>query len=121
MRLRLRPPRGLRPQLSSRNRSVAQSRSPGPNISEQHARKGCPMTARINVPCNGDNGTSTVAKVAEKITFGTSGNCKFINFQFEPVDPPPGFSNRQPVSGGGATVSYEYDGSTIPTNGYGFS
>ena len=79
------------------------------------------MTARINVPCNGNGGTSKVNKVAETITFGTSGNCTFVNLQFTPVDPPPGFSNRQPPTGGGATISYSYDGSPIPDAGYSYS
>ena len=79
------------------------------------------MPARINVPCNGNNGTSTVAKIPDKITFGTSGNCTFINLHFAGTDPPPGFSDRQPPTGGGATISYQYDGSPIPTGGYSFS
>jgi hypothetical protein len=79
------------------------------------------MPARINVPCNGNGGTHTVAKIPDKITFGTSGNCTFTSFQFVPVDPAPGFSNRQPATGGGATVSYDYDGSAIPGAGYAFS
>jgi hypothetical protein len=79
------------------------------------------MSARINVPCNGNGGTQTLNKVAETVTFGTSGNCTFVSFQFTPVDPPPGFSNRQPATGGGATISYNYDGSPIPAAGYTFS
>ena len=58
---------------------------------------------------------------SQSITFGTSGNCHFIAFQFVPNDPPPGFSNKQQSDGAGATVSYDYDGSPIPTNGYSFS
>jgi hypothetical protein len=79
------------------------------------------MPARINVPCNGDGGTHSLAKAPDKITFGTSGNCMFVSFKFEGVDPPPGFSNRQPASGGGATISYDYDGRPIPDPGYVFS
>jgi len=79
------------------------------------------MPARINVPCTGNGGTHTLSKVQNTITFGTSGNCTFKGFQFVPVDPPQGFSNRQPASGGGATVSYDYDGSAIPSPGYQFS
>lgn len=79
------------------------------------------MPARINVPCNGNGGTHTINKVADTITFGTSGNCTFTSFAFSPVDPAPGFSNRQPASGGGATISYNYDGSAIPAAGYSFS
>jgi len=79
------------------------------------------MPARINVPCSGNSGTHAVANIGDKITFGTSGNCTFIGFQFVPVDPPPGFSNRSPASGGGATVSYDYDGRPIPDPGYSFS
>ena len=79
------------------------------------------MPARINVPCNSPNGgTHTVDKIPDKITFGTSGNCTYLSFQFVPVDPPAGFSNRQPPSGGGATISYDYDGSPIPAAGYEF-
>ena len=79
------------------------------------------MAARVNVPCNGNGGNNTVNRVPDKITFGTSGNCTFISFQFVPVDPPPGFSNRQPASGGGATVSYDYNGAAIPSPGYSFT
>jgi hypothetical protein len=79
------------------------------------------MPTRINVPCNGNGGTHKIGKVADTITFGTSGNCTFTSFQFTPVDPAPGFSNRQPSSGGGATISYNYDGSAIPAAGYSFS
>lgn len=80
------------------------------------------MPARINVPCqSGNSGTHSIGNGPNKITFGTSGNCKFISFKFVPVDPPPGFSNRQPPSGGGATVSYDYLGSPpIPSGGYEF-
>jgi hypothetical protein len=79
------------------------------------------MPARINVPCNGNGGTHKINKVPGTITFGTSGNCTFTSFQFTPVDPAPGFLNRQPPSGGGATISYDYDGSAIPAAGYSFS
>lgn len=78
------------------------------------------MATRINVPCNGNAGVVTVSKVNETITFGTSGNCTFINFSWD--DPQPTcFSNRNPATGGGATISYDYDGSAIPATGYGFS
>ena len=82
------------------------------------------MTARVNVPCTGNGGTSKINKVADTVTFGTSGNCTFTNFNF--VDQngrswtPPGFTNRQPATGGGATISYSYDGSAIPAAGYAF-
>lgn len=82
------------------------------------------MPRRINVPCNGNGGTSTVSKIPDTITFGTSGNCTFISFQFVGYTPPslaPGFSNRQPPSGGGATISFDYDGSQMPANGFSFS
>jgi hypothetical protein len=82
------------------------------------------MPTRINVPCNGNGGTNSVNKIADTITFGTSGNCTFISFQFNgyaPPNYPPGFSNRQPPSGGGATISYSYDGSQMPANGYSFA
>lgn len=78
------------------------------------------MAARINVPCNGNAGNNQVNSIPDKITFGTSGNCTFISFQFTPVDPAPGFSNKQ-MSANGATVSYDYDGSPIPSNGYTFT
>jgi hypothetical protein len=82
------------------------------------------MTARINVPCNGNGGTHSVNKVADTITFGTSGKCSFISFGFDGYPAPsypPGFSNRQPPTGGGATISYQYDGTPMPTGGYAFS
>jgi hypothetical protein len=83
------------------------------------------MTARINVHCTGNNGTIKITKVADTVTFGTSGNCTFTSFNF--IDQngksytPPGFSNRDPATGGGATISYSYDGSPIPEAGYPFA
>jgi hypothetical protein len=79
------------------------------------------MATRINLPCNGNGGNNNIAKVRDTITFGTSGNCTFTNFQFTTNDPPPGFSNKQPANGTGATVSYDYDGSDIPAAGYAFT
>jgi hypothetical protein len=79
------------------------------------------MTHRINVPCDGNSGTSSIDKIKDTIVFGTSGNCKFTSFGFDYAGGlPPGFSNRVPSSGGGDTISYEYDGQPIPTGGYGF-
>ena len=78
------------------------------------------MPTRINVSCDGNGGTHKITKVHDTITFGTSGNCTFISFAFVPVEPPQGFSNRQPASGGGAAISYDYDGSPIPAAGYTF-
>ncbi len=52
--------------------------------------------------------------------FGTSGNCKFTSFKFTPTNPPPGFGPPQPKSGTGDTVTYDYDGSAIPPDGYTF-
>ena len=75
------------------------------------------MSTRVNVKCKGDNGTLNIAKLPGTIVFGTSGNCKFTSFKFVPVEPAPGFSNRQPASGGGPTISYDYDGSPIPPTG----
>jgi hypothetical protein len=79
---------------------------------------------RINLQCTGDSHSHGVPPVADTITFGTSGNCTFTNFGF--VDgsgkayTPPCFSNRDPPSGGGATISYSYDGSAMPAAGYKF-
>ncbi len=78
------------------------------------------MPARVNVPCNGNAGNNTVNQIPDKITFGTSGNCTFISFQFVPTDPAPGFSNKQ-VASNGSTVSYDYNGAAIPAGGYEFS
>jgi hypothetical protein len=78
------------------------------------------MPTRINVPCKGGHTVHTVRKAKDTIVFGTSGNCKFTSFKFVPDDPPPGFGPRQPPSGSGDTVSYEYDGRAIPTDGYTF-
>jgi hypothetical protein len=81
-------------------------------------------TTRINVGCDGNGGTNSIHKVKETIVFGTAGNCTFTSFSF--VDSngkdwtPPGFSGPDPANGTGATVSYSYDGSPIPANGYKF-
>jgi hypothetical protein len=82
------------------------------------------MSHRINVACKGDNGVNLIDKVKNTIVFGTSGNCVFLSFSF--VDSkgnnytPPGFTGPDPANGAGATVSYAYDASSIPSNGYTF-
>ena len=77
--------------------------------------------ARFNVSCNGNGGTHNIPKVRDSITIGTSGNCTFISFNFSaPNNPyPPGFSNKVMASDR-STVSYDYDGSTLPDAGYEF-
>jgi hypothetical protein len=76
--------------------------------------------ATVDLPCDG-SGEYKIKKVKDKITFGTKGKCNFVSFQFVPKDPAPGFSNRQPPQpAGGATISYDYDGSAIPAGGYTF-
>jgi hypothetical protein len=82
------------------------------------------MPTRINLPCDGDGGKHSVAKIKDTITFGTSGNCTFTSFQFDGYAPPKfpqGFSNPQPPSGVGPTISYNYDGTPMPANGYPFT
>jgi hypothetical protein len=81
--------------------------------------------ARFNVPCNGgDSGDHNIPKVRDTITFGTSGSCTFVGFDFVGTGNPyypPGFSNKQMASDG-STVSYNYDGTTtIPAAGYAFA
>lgn len=82
------------------------------------------MTKKINVPCNGNGGTHSIKKQAETITFETSGSCTFTSFDFTGGSGspyyPPGFSNKCPSDGVGASVSYSYDGTAIPGGGYTF-
>jgi hypothetical protein len=82
------------------------------------------MSHRINVKCDGNGGTSSIDKVKDTIVFGTSGNCNFLSFSFVDANgnnwTPPGFTGPDPANGAGATVSYAYDGSPIPANGYTF-
>jgi hypothetical protein len=82
------------------------------------------MTKKINLPCNGDGGNNSISKVADTITFETSGGCLFTSFNFTggTGDPyyPPGFSNKSPSDGTGESVSYSYDGTAIPEAGYPF-
>ena len=73
--------------------------------------------ATVNLPCAG-RGTYNINKIKEKVTFGTQGKCNFISFEFDP--PAPAFSDRDPKTGGGPTISYQYDGSPIPQGGYAF-
>jgi hypothetical protein len=51
-----------------------------------------------------------------------NGSCTFTSFNFtggtgSPYYPP-GFSNKVPLNGVGASVSYDYDGTAIPDSGY---
>ncbi|MDH4105479.1 MAG: hypothetical protein OEV39_05110 [Gammaproteobacteria bacterium] len=82
------------------------------------------MSKKINLPCNGNGGNNTIKAEADTITFATSGNCNFTGFNFEggTTNPyyPPGFSNKNPLNGQGAEVSYSYDGTAIPAAGYTF-
>ena len=67
------------------------------------------MTKKISLNCNGDGGNKSIKKEAETIMFVTSGNCGFTGFNFTggTGDPyyPPGFSNKTPSDGVGASVS----------------
>ena len=82
------------------------------------------MTTKINLPCNGDGGNNNIKQQSDTITFATSGNCLFTSFNFQggTTSPyyPPGFSDKNPVNGQGAEVSYGYDGTLIPASGYTF-
>lgn len=82
------------------------------------------MTKKVNLPCDGTGGNKTIKKEADTITFETSGSCTFTGFNFTggSGDPyyPPGFSNKNPSNGVGASVSYSYDGTAIPDSGYQF-
>lgn len=82
------------------------------------------MAKKINLPCDGSGGNKTIKKELDTITFETSGNCTFTTFNFTggTGNPyyPPGFSNKSPSDGVGATVSYSYDGTSIPAGGYTF-
>ena len=82
------------------------------------------MTKKINLPCNGDAKDKWIKKEADTITFETSGTCTFTGFNFTggTGNPyyPPGFSNKTPSDGVGASVSYSYDGTAIPDGGYPF-
>ncbi len=83
------------------------------------------MTKKINLPCNGSGGNKTIKKEADTITFETSGSCTFTGFNFTDGSGnpycPPGFSNKTPSNGVGASVSYSYDGTAIPDGGYSFA
>ncbi|MBK7903216.1 MAG: hypothetical protein IPJ97_09920 [Proteobacteria bacterium] len=67
------------------------------------------MTKKINLPCNGSGGNKTIKKEADTITFETSGRCTFTGFNFTDGSGnpycPPGFSNKTPSNGVGASVS----------------
>ena len=82
------------------------------------------MAKKINLPCDGNGGNQSIKKEAETIKFETSGNCEFTSFDFTGGSGspyyPPGFSNKCPSDGAGASVSYSYDGSAIPSGGYTF-
>lgn len=100
----------------------------------------------VNLPCAGDGVKTGDWKVIDKketktqtLRFHTDNRCKFTDLWFDdpqhPTDPnnpsnpnpnnpyyPPGFSNRQPPTGGGETISYDYKEGTkpIPDGGYYF-
>ena len=84
----------------------------------------------VNLPCPGDGQKTGKWKVIDKkqtqtqtLRFHTDGRCKFTDLHFDdPNNPyPPGFSNRQPPTGGGEMISYDYSGTPpIPDAGYYF-
>jgi hypothetical protein len=75
--------------------------------------------ATVNLPCVG-TGTYNIKKIKDKVTFGTQGKCNFISFEFDPPAPA-AFTGRDPKTGGGPTISYQYKGSAIPKGGYAFT
>jgi hypothetical protein len=82
------------------------------------------MTKKINLPCSGDGGNKSIKQKSDTVKFETSGSCKFTSFNFTggTGNPyyPPGFSNKTPSDGTGSSVSYSYDGTKIPAEGYPF-
>jgi hypothetical protein len=76
------------------------------------------MPTPVKVPCAG-NSTRKINKMKDTVIFSTDAKCSpFKSFDF--VGNPPCFNNRNPPAGGGDTISYDYDGSPIPENGYTF-
>lgn len=81
------------------------------------------MATKFKLECTGSNADSKIPKkVKDTITFETKSGCtRFTSFNFTTTpNPPAGFSQRDPATGGGTTISYEYDGSDIPADGYPF-
>jgi hypothetical protein len=80
------------------------------------------MTHKVHLPCNGSGGIKKIEKKSDKIEFEPKGSCTFTSFNFtggtgSPYYPP-GFSNKTPLNGVGASVTYDYDGTAIPDSGY---
>jgi hypothetical protein len=82
------------------------------------------MTKKVHLKCNGSDQKKFITPAADTIEFVTNGSCKFTSFNFtgDSGNPyyPPGFSNKTPANGAGASVSYSYDGTAIPHGGYPF-
>ena len=76
------------------------------------------MTKKVHLKCLGGGQKKSITKAADTIEFVTNGSCKFTSFNFTGVAP--GFSNKNPANGAGASVSYSYDGTAIPHGGYPF-
>jgi len=76
------------------------------------------MTKKVHLKCSGGDQKKSITKAADTIEFVTNGSCKFTSFNF--TGDSPGFSNKTPASGAGASVSYSYDGTAIPHGGYPF-
>jgi len=77
--------------------------------------------ATIQVPCDDPNGsTYKLAKIKDKVKFVTvGGSCDFVSFDFVP--PAPQFTHRDPPSGGGKSITYDYDGTALPVTGAPFT
>ena len=75
--------------------------------------------ATVHLPCDG-HGTYKIKKIKDKITFDTQGKCNFLSFEFD-SPAPASFTDRDPKTGGGKTISYQYSGSGIPEDGYPFT
>jgi hypothetical protein len=68
----------------------------------------------IVVPCSGGNIIETrIPQKAHKVAFITDGACHITDVRF--TTEAHRFTNRDPASGGGNCISFQYDGSQIPS------
>ena len=83
-----------------------------------------PQANDITLPCRGKDvnaGDWPIKRVQQTLHFHTDGRCKFTDLHFDPPNNPQPQNFKPPVAdAGGKTISYDYDGSNIPTTGYAF-
>jgi hypothetical protein len=93
--------------------------TPSGNATSGAAPQSDATSTKIVLKCNGNSGEIHVgSNPGTIITFTTPKSCAPLQ-SITPDPPGPGFSHKRTNSDG--SISYDYDGSTIPSAGYPFS